>query len=339
MNVRRGLISLLTSALLIGVTSCAAFPSRGLAQPTHSFTGLAGDDGPVLAVKIDDTNPAHPQVGIDKADVVYVEQVEAGLTRILAIFSSTIPDLIGPIRSVRISDIDLLSQYGKVGFAYSGAQSKMRPVVKAANLIDLGAERNPPTIYTRDPQRPSPVDMILRAPELMAKAKTRYGSEIVSSHFMGWKFGKKPSGGIPVSSITIHWPNAQYEARWSASERRWLLSHNGHADIDTSGKQLGSPTLVIQKVLITPSSYGDKFGGVTPLSQTVGSGSGYLLRDGEIFTLTWQRSTPDVPTTWRIDGSDASFSPGQIWFMLTDREPTIRAIEQATPEASPTKSK
>ena len=61
----------------------------------HSFTGLEGVDGPVLAVKIDDTRPAHPQIGLEFADVVYIEQVEGGLTRLAAIFSSTIRGRIG----------------------------------------------------------------------------------------------------------------------------------------------------------------------------------------------------------------------------------------------------
>ena len=81
---------------------------------------------------------AHPQIGLEDADVVYIEQVEGGLTRLAAVFSSTIPVRIGPVRSARISDIDILSQYGRVAFAYSGAQRKLLPVITAANLQDLG---------------------------------------------------------------------------------------------------------------------------------------------------------------------------------------------------------
>ena len=74
----------------------------------NSLTGLPGSDGPVLAVKIDDTSYAHPQVGLRSADVIYIEQVEGGLTRLAALFSSNIPEKIGPIRSARISDLELL---------------------------------------------------------------------------------------------------------------------------------------------------------------------------------------------------------------------------------------
>ena len=72
-------------------------------------------NGPVYAVKIDNTGKAHPQAGLSKADVVYVEQVEGGVTRLAAIYSSAYPKYVGPVRSGRITDIELLKQYGTVG--------------------------------------------------------------------------------------------------------------------------------------------------------------------------------------------------------------------------------
>ena len=98
-------------------------------EPKNSLSGRIGSDGPILAVKIDDTAPAHPQAGLEDADIVYIEQVEGGLTRLAAIFSSKIPPVIGPVRSARISDLDILQQFGRVAFAYSGAQSKLLPVI------------------------------------------------------------------------------------------------------------------------------------------------------------------------------------------------------------------
>ena len=98
-------------------------------KATSVLSGREGVDGRVLAVKIDDTNAAHPQIGLEDADIVYIEQVEGGLTRLAAIFSTVIPQRVGPVRSARISDIDILSQFGRVAFAYSGAQRKLLPVI------------------------------------------------------------------------------------------------------------------------------------------------------------------------------------------------------------------
>lgn len=342
MKKSRLLIAAISIFIVIAsaLSSCATI-SKQIAKSSsekielNAFTGMPGANGPVLAVKIDDTNLAHPQIGLEFADVIYIEQVEAGLTRLLAIYSSKIPKDIGPIRSLRISDIDLLAQYGRVGLAYSGAQSKMRAVIASANIEDLGAERNPPTIYYRDPNRSAPTNMILNSAPLMAKAKN-----LGAAKHMGWQFGKKPAGGQAISAVKISWPNANYGAIWSERELRWLLSHNNSADLSASGTQLGSPTLVIQLVKILPSIYGDNFGGVTPMSETVGAGRGYLLRDGEVFRATWNRVSAETGTTWLLEnGSKLPFAPGQIWIALTDQEPNFTYLTPKSPSASPATTK
>ena len=291
-------------------------------EPTYnSLSGREGSDGEILVVKIDDTVSARPQIGIDRADVVYIEQVEGGLTRLAAVFSSEIPTLIGPVRSARISDIDILAQYGRVVFAYSGAQGKMLPVISAANLNDYGAQRQSPTIYTRDESRTSPTDMVLRADLLLEKVRSD-GREIAQSRSVGWNFGDAPAGGIAITGAEINWPAASYELTWSAAEERWLISNNGVANISASGTQHGPTTFVIQLVEILPSEYGDKFGGVTPFSKTVGSGTGYVLRDGKYFSATWSRPDELSGTTWRaLDGSELAFARGQVWIALTEKNP------------------
>ena len=288
---------------------------------TNVLSGREGVNGPVLVVKLDDTTQAHPQVGLEDADIVYIEQVEGGLTRLAAVFSSTIPQRIGPVRSARISDIDILSQFGRVAFAYSGAQRKLLAVIAAANLQDLGAQRQSPTIYTTDPNRIPPYAMILRADLLMEKIVEK-NYAIDSAKSVGFEFGELPEGGVPTETAVMHWPAARYSATWSDDQARWLLSHNTSVNYAESGVVLGPTTLVIQMVSITPSEYKDKVGGVTPFSQTVGTGKAYVLRDGQRFVTTWSRASSETGTTFTLpDGSVMQFDPGQIWIALTDREP------------------
>jgi hypothetical protein len=331
-------------SILIVLSSCAS-PSNLVKKVTitnvekNILTNLPGTNGPVLAVKIDDTSAAHPQVGLNSADVIYIEQVEGGLTRLAAIFTDKIPDLIGPVRSARISDIEILDQYGRVGFAYSGAQSKMRPVLAAANLENISAERNPPSIYQTDKSRFSPTNMMLDAKALLKKTIEVEGKKIDIVKSVGWQFGKGSEQAKELTSATIKWPAAKYGITWSTSEKRWLLTFNGKPNLDSNGRQLGSPNFVIQKVSITDSIYHDKVGGVTPFSNTVGSGSGYLLRDGKIVAISWQRPSSQVGTIWTlVDGSVANFADGQVWIALTDREPEL-AYPAPAASASPQKSK
>jgi hypothetical protein len=314
--------------VILGVVSCLLLTGCSVVsgiRPDKAIinvlSGREGSNGPVLVVKIDDTTQAHPQIGLEDADIVYIEQVEGGLTRLAAVFSSVIPQRIGPVRSARISDIEILSQFGRVAFAYSGAQSKLLPVIAAANLQDLGAQRQSPTIFTTDPNRTQPYAMVLRADLLLQHIRDK-NYQIDSAKSVGFAFGSLPEGGAPTDKVVVNWPAATYSATWSVEESRWLLSHNNAVNVADSGVVLGPTTLVIQIVSITPSEYKDKVGGVTPFSQTVGTGKAYVLRDGQWFATTWNRPFSEGGTTFTLaDGTLMNFDPGQIWIALTDREP------------------
>lgn len=333
--------------LAIGLAGCAQVKKTlHVAPPTpakvityNSISGRVGTDGSVLVVKVDDTTQAHPQIGLDKADIVYIEEVEGGLTRLAAVFSSEIPTNVGPVRSARISDIDLLSQYGHVAFAYSGAQTKMLPVIAAANLENLGAQRESSTLYVRDDTRFAPVNLILRADLLMAKLMSQQ-TVIATSKNMGWTFGPAPAGGQAVLSVKLKWPANSYSANWSAGDARWLLVHSNSPDLAADGSQLGPTTFVIQMVSITPSIYHDKFGGVTPLSATIGSGTGYVLRNGFAYTAKWNRPDAASGTSWTLpDGTPIPFAGGQIWVAMTDSPPVFTYPATPSASASPTPTK
>jgi hypothetical protein len=303
----------------------------------NSLSGRIGTDGPILVVKIDDTAAAHPQAGLEDADVVYIEQVEGGLTRLAAVFSSKIPDVIGPVRSARISDIELLEQFGRVAFAYSGAQSKLLPVIAAANLENLGAQRQGRDIYADDPARSAPTAMMLQAKTLMGKVAAQ-GSSIAISKKIGWNFGDLPETGTPISSVNVSWPASSYDVTWSQSQERWLLSNRGSPDLAASGIHLGPTSFVIQFVSITPSEYYDKFGGVTPFSATVGNGKGFVLRDGLAIEAVWNRPTAQSGTSWSLPtGEEILFAPGQVWVALTDKAPVFTPTSTSNIADAPTK--
>ena len=288
------------------------------------FNGLPGSNNQILAVKIDDSTPAHPQIGVEDADLVYVEQVEGGITRLAAIYTSKLPPLIGPIRSARISDLEILSQFGRVGFAYSGAQSKMRPVIAAANLENLSAERNPPSIYGKDPNRPGPVDMILKPDLLLERANANPKIRIDTAVASPFIFGEQPAAVAITSSVKVKWPSARYELRWDVESSKWLIYFNDKPKLAASGIHLYADTAIIQIVSITPSIYGDKFGEITPFSKTTGSGKAVLLRDGFAYPVDWQRNLESDVTSWRSDdGKDVKFKAGKIWILLTDKPPVL----------------
>lgn len=319
-------------ALALSLTGCASFPKifpQKKEVVTNALSGRVGENGQVLVVKIDDTNLARPQIGVEDADVVYIEQVEGGLTRLAAIFSSTIPTHVGPVRSARISDIDIMRQYGRVAFAYSGAQKKLLPVIASSYLQDLGAQRQSSTIFTTDSTRNRPFAMVLRADLLMQKVLAEQ-YEVDTAKSVGFVFGPLQEGGKLIESVEMKWPAARYGATWSEAQKRWHLSFNGRENLSQSGVILGPTTLVIQIVNVSPSEYGDKYGGVTPFSETIGSGRAFVLRDGRAFLTSWSRTSAESGTTFTYaDGAVANFAPGQIWVALTDSEPIFTSPAEA----------
>ena len=324
--VRRLILLISLAVIILSLTGNTNLPKLPLVkEPAKNFfTGLAGENKQILVVKIDDTNAAHPQIGVESADVVYVEQVEGGLTRLAAIYTSKLPPLIGPIRSARISDIELLAQFGRVGFAYSGAQSKMRPVIAAANLENLSAERNPPSIYGKDPDRPGPVDMILKPDLLLERANANPKIRIETATASVFPFGDAPKGETNTAVAKVKWPNAKYELRWDSTNEKWLIYFNEKPNMAANGEHLYADTAIIQIVSITPSIYGDKFGEITPFSKTTGSGKAVMLRDGFSYQIRWQRNLESDVTTWMSeDGGVANFKPGRTWIFLTDKAPVL----------------
>jgi len=324
--VRRLILFISLTVIILSLTGTTDLPKLSLAreEAKNFFTGLAGENKQILVVKIDDTNAAHPQIGIEDADLVYVEQVEGGLTRLAAIYTSKLPPLIGPIRSARISDIELLAQFGRVGFAYSGAQSKMRPVIAEANLEILSAERNPPSIYGKDPNRVGPVDMILKPDLLLERANANPKIRIETATASVFAFGDAPKGETNTAIAKIKWPSAKYELRWDSANEKWLIYFNEKPNMAANGEHLYADTAIIQIVSITPSIYGDKFGEITPFSKTTGSGKAVMLRDGFSYQISWQRNLETDVTTWKSeDGGVANFKPGRTWIFLTDKAPVL----------------
>ena len=328
-----GSIFALLSLSVVGLALAQSFDIKAPAflpfhsASTNSISGREGHDGPVLVVKIDDTEGARPQTGLESADLVYIEQVEGGLTRLASVFSSTIPQTIGPVRSARISDIELLAQYGKVAFAYSGVQKKMIPVVASANIYDVGANKYGPSFYANDATRIPPYAMMLNAQALMQKVSSN-GISPEQSRNMGWNFGDQDlSQASTIVGAHFSWPASSYDISWDGE--RWLLSHLGTPDIASSGERLYADTFVAQIVSITDSIYHDKVGGVTPFSATVGSGDAYIFRDGKVLQVRWNRGSAESGTTFTtVAGDEIKFKAGRIWVALLSKAPTFTPTQR-----------
>ncbi len=289
-------------------------PSRPPQPPKPLVSPFTGEPvkalGPVLAVKIDNLVDARPPTGLTKADIVYLLPVEGGLSRIFAVFSSHFPPVIGPVRSAREDDIELLRQFGRPAFAYSGAQSQLLPVIRRARTADLyaGTVTAP---YFRDPNRIIPHNLYATASQLLAAAR---GAS--TAHDIGFRFGPPPPGGKPTASVSVGYPAASFSFRWSARMGRWLVSMDGAPELSTEDGQLSAPTVVIQYTKVRTSRFLEE-GVPPPYAQTTGSGAAAVLRGGKAYAARWSRPQADGGTTFTTtSGQPMTFATGPVWIVL-----------------------
>ncbi len=288
--------------------------------PTHPFTGeRKGLNNPVLAVKIENTRPALPQSGVKAADIVYVEQVEGGETRLMAVYSSELPRRVGPVRSARISDLHILPQFGRPAFAFSGVQSKMKKHVRNAPVYDISQE-NAGGAYFRSGSKPIPYNLYADPRDLLKRAP-----KAAKPRDIGFRFGEAPPGGKPTRSFTARWPSATMGFTWSKKQKRWLASFDGLPDRAAEGGRLGGETVVVQYARTTRSKFRDFLGSYTPLIHTTGTGRALVLRDGKAYRAKWSRPSEKEGTTFTTpDGEPMTFAPGQVWVVLVnDGKPYI----------------
>ena len=269
----------------------------------------------VLAVKIDNIVYARPQTGLTHADIVYVLPVEGGLSRFMAVFSSHPPRVIGPVRSAREDDLQLLRQFGRPAFAWSGAQPQLVKVVERARIADLYA--NLVGGYHRDNNRIAPYNLYARTKKLLAEAQAKGASK---AHNIGFRFGHAPAGGRARASASVSYSAASYRFTWSRSKGRWLVWMDGRRAASTEGPQLSAATVVIQRTIVSTSRFLEWPGIRPPFARSIGSGRALVLRDGKAYHAHWSRPHGRDGTIFTTDsGQRMTFARGPVWIVLAPR--------------------
>jgi len=268
---------------------------------------------PVLVVKVDNAAAARPQAGLGNADIVYEELVEGGQTRFMAVFSTKAAPTLGPIRSARESDLQILAAYGKVLFAFSGANGGVRATVRRSNVIDGSADVAGGAYYRQSGRRApynlfSSTGALLKAKPGAAKAKD-----------IGLRFGPLTLPAKPVKQLRLTWsPFTTTSFVWDPPSRSWGRSQNGRVSMLASGKRMAARNVIVQYVTIRASRYRDVTGAVTPFTATVGKGNVDIFRDGKKIAGKWSRPKAGAPTRYFDPATNKAITlaPGPVWILL-----------------------
>ena len=319
---------LVAASLVVGITGCVEPEPIPVPTPEYTSTYVPPEPttlapltgavipagtvlGASLAAKIDNHVAARPQVGLERTDIVFEELVEGGLTRYVAIWQSDVPDEIGPIRSIRPMDPDIVSPFGGM-IAYSGGQYRFVQAMKDTNVFNaIHGQSDTADVMFRTPTKPSPHDVLVRAPQLLAKHL-----DIVAP---GQQFAFAPDAasstavreGAAVSTIALRF-GAPSKPSWALdpASGRYLRSQAGVADLSTAGGQLSAANVIVVRVPIGND------GGV-PKTELIGSGEAWVSSGGSTVHATWSKGSREALLRLTDDtGAVIRLAPGNSWIEL-----------------------
>jgi hypothetical protein len=296
--------------------------------PTCPLTGLKPGKGQdikrvPLAVKIDNVSDAMPQAGINSADVVFEELVEGGLTRLMAVFQCNSVGSVGPIRSARTSDADILALLHGSVFGFSGANPHALPPIAAHGDTVQISQDVEGGVFHRDLSRPAPHNVFASTSDMLkaglAKRKNLKAAKPLFS------YGVQSPAGRKVHSVSLVWPAAS--AAWTWSGGHWLRTQDGSPDREVGGQQVSAANVVVLSVTIGSTGLHDVLGNSSPLDITTGSHRVWVFRNGRVIRGTWHRPKVTSPLTFKNKaGKTIRLTPGRTWVELlptSGHPPTI----------------
>ncbi len=286
----------------------ALLPDR---QPLTGEATRAAATRTVLAVKIDNVPRARPQVGLNQADLVFEEKVEGDLTRLIAMFHSDVPSVIGPVRSIRTTDFDILAAFAHPMLAASGANRTILQLLEGAPVQNVNALVAGGAYY-REPTRPSPHNLFARTTDLYASAPNPGSAPDAPFRYRS-SGAAITSPTIPTTGVDIEFGRTSVRYRWSPVRRGWVRTQDGIVHTDAGGAAV-APENVVVMIVDYAVSIADA---ESPEAVTVGTGPIEVFSEGVRISGTWSRSAATDRIVLRdLDGRELLLTPGETWVAL-----------------------
>ncbi|MCW2782954.1 MAG: hypothetical protein JWR35_3403 [Marmoricola sp.] len=313
----------IVAALSLGLSACGGSSDKAAAdktpasQPTEGgknlaalwpLTGLPSSGQtpkhPVMIVKIDNTTSSQPQLGLAKADLITEELVEGGITRLAVFFYSKVPDLVGPVRSMRASDIGVVKPAHAVLVASGAAGQTIGRLNRAkVRYYTEGA----PGFY-RDSSRHAPYNLMVRLPEL---AKTLKRQAVVPASYLPWGKEADFAGGQKARTIAASF-SATHTTDWTYAGGKYTNTNSNAA----AGSQLHPDTVLVLRVREGDAGYLDPAGNHVPETLFTGKGALMLFHNGQLVRGTWSKKKLASPLALRTAAGSLKVPAGHVWIEL-----------------------
>ena len=278
-----------------------------------------------LAVKIGNGDSKdRPQAGLAAADIVYEVLVEAGFTRLLAVFHSEIPARIGPVRSARSSDFAILEDLAAPYLATSGANStvlrEMRAAARAGTLIDVGAMRMGAP-YSRDRSRPAPHNLYFSYESLGGgDPESLPGGPLDTPPEVLFEYGSPNPPGLPgAAGVTVAYTTlfgGEVSHVWDDHLGGWVRIQDGTLHTTETAVGVGeiAPANVVVLSMPYSTSAADRR---SPQALSYGSGDALVLTSGSVHEASWERTEDRIGFRFQdTAGNPLSLSSGSTWLLL-----------------------
>ncbi len=305
------------------------------------LTGLpaadpAGEQHPAVSVKMDNSPEARPQSGINQADVVYEMRVE-GITRFALVFHSQLRDDVGPVRSARSSDIDLVAGLSTPLFVWSGGNPGVTAEVLAAArdgvLTNVSFDAAEP-FYYRTRERRSPHNLYVNLVPLMAERAPEGQGPPAPVFAYREDDAAVTSPSLPVAGVSIDYGLGRVEYVWDVDRQGWNRyqvdarhPRPDSATVDTDGVQVTPANVVIMSTPYGVSPSDSR----SPKALTVGEGEAIVLTDGQIIRGRWVRPDRSAPAQLLDEaGAPILLTPGRTWVALPETRASVVPLDQVT---------
>jgi hypothetical protein len=270
------------------------------------LTGLAADQDapghPVVVVKIDNTGSSNPQIGLSKADLVVEELVEGGSTRLAVFYYSQLPKAVGPVRSMRATDIGIIKPADAVLVASGGAG----PTVRRVEDAGIKAITEGGTGYYRDSGRVAPYNLFMDLPKL---AKSLKGD--VPEPYFPWGDEKSFPGGQKARTIAATFSGGQ-TTNWQFRGGKYV-NLNSEAK---AGDEFTPETVLVLRVPVGDAGYKDPAGNPVPETKFTGKGAALVFHGGKVVRGTWTKRGLESAVQLSTRAGELQLPPGKVWVEL-----------------------
>ncbi len=280
--------------------------------PLRGTTVAAGSlDHASVAAKIDNHWDAWPQVGLELTDIVFEELVEGGITRYVAVWQSTIPDLLGPVRSIRPMDPDIVSPFGGI-ICYSGGQQRFVTLMRQTPVYNaIHGQADTSKTFFRTNTKRAPHDVLVRAKEVLAQHTDIAPPEQQFAYSLDAASSSAARDGTPTAVVDYRFSSLYYGTwTWDAASELWMRVQQGKTDKDSNGNQLTASNVVVLRVNVVND------GGV-PKTVLSGSQEAWVSSGGSTVHGTWSKSSANDPIRLTDEnGVTIRLAAGNTWFEL-----------------------